>query len=81
MLSYNIHREPAALALGSPRTLTHAASAVGSLLFLLAVACSSANADEWELMKTHCGKCHLKAEPEGDFNLRTLASCERWSRL
>ncbi|WP_236622006.1 DUF1592 domain-containing protein [Novipirellula maiorica] len=25
-------------------------------------------------MKMHCGKCHLRAEPEGDFNLRSLGS-------
>ena len=42
-----------------------------ALLVLFAIACP-ASADEWELMKTHCGKCHLKAEPEGDFSLRSL---------
>lgn len=48
---------------------------IGSLI-LLFVLVSTASADEWELMKTHCGKCHLKADPEADpeadFNLSSL---------
>ncbi|WP_283431054.1 DUF1588 domain-containing protein [Neorhodopirellula lusitana] len=31
-----------------------------------------ATAEEWGLMKTHCGKCHLTEDPEGDFSLRSL---------
>lgn len=72
MLSNNIHREPTALAAGSPRSLPPASSAIVSLVILWAIACPNAGADEWELMKTNCGKCHLKAEPEGDFSLRSL---------
>lgn len=41
-------------------------------LFALSVVGSSVSADEWGLMKTHCGSCHQKAEPEGDFHLRLL---------
>lgn len=41
---------------------------------LAAFACTSiANAD-FKLLKTHCGKCHLSEEPEGDFSLRSLGS-------
>ena len=49
------------------------AVAVGSLVLVFAIAWpGSASAEEWELMTTHCGKCHLKAKPEGDFSLRSL---------
>lgn len=64
--------DPAALATCLARIMTRAAGAICSLL-LLFLPVFPAAADEWELMTTHCGKCHLKAEPEGDFNLRTLA--------
>ena len=52
-------------------SISHCAAVGVGALFLFAIACP-AFADEWELMKTHCGKCHLKAEPEGDFSLRSL---------
>lgn len=55
----------------SNSTNHRAAACGGALLLLLAIPCP-AFADEWELMKTHCGKCHLKAEPEGEFSLRSL---------
>lgn len=53
------------------RIATTAAYIAGSQIVLHSVACT-ATADEWKLMKTHCGECHLKTEPEGDFGLRSL---------
>ena len=52
-------------------SIIHCAAVGVGALFLFAIACP-ASADDWELMKTHCGKCHLKAEPEGEFSLRSL---------
>ena len=44
-----------------------------SVTFLIAITSAALlGADEWQLMKTHCGDCHRRAEPEGDFSLRSL---------
>lgn len=53
---------------------------IGSLILLFTFACPVA-ADEWDLMKTHCGKCHQRAEPEGDFNLSVLQSAPNSGNL
>lgn len=45
---------------------------LGVCTVLLFAITSPAFADEQDLMKTHCGKCHLKVEPEGDFSLPSL---------
>ena len=58
--------------------------ALRSLVVLLfcaaALWCCKANAD-LVLIKTHCGKCHLSTEPEGDFSLGSLGNDPSEERL